>query len=161
MLFRSSARAETKASAPETSDAQQWYSEGIGGDNYQPPSSQTALNTVKKQQTDNNKPWTNRMTESMISGEAQRQALLGLGDIPYSLAGLPVDVATTVLRPLGYKTQAPIGGSQWLREKAEALGIREPESADPALRAVRQGADVLGSLFVPVGPSAEIGRSHV
>ena len=59
--------------------------------------------------------------------------------------GAPVDIATMAMRPFGYKTQAPIGGSQWMRQKAEALGIREPESTDPALRAIRQGADVLGS----------------
>lgn len=38
------------------------------------------------------------------------------------LLGAPVDLLTAALRPLGYRTQAPVGGSEWIGQKMQGLG---------------------------------------
>jgi len=48
----------------------------------------------------------------------------GINDVPYDLAGLPVDLTTMAMRPFGYSNQKPMLGSEYLKEKATEAGIR-------------------------------------
>lgn len=40
--------------------------------------------------------------------------------------GAPVDIATMVMRPFGYKEEAPVGGSEWIGRQMERAGMVTP-----------------------------------
>jgi hypothetical protein len=40
--------------------------------------------------------------------------------------GAPVDIATMAMRPFGYKTEAPVGGSEWIGKQMEKAGFVTP-----------------------------------
>jgi len=40
--------------------------------------------------------------------------------------GAPVDIATTVMRPFGYKEKEPVGGSEWFGKQMEQMGLVTP-----------------------------------
>lgn len=111
----------------------------------------TALDVVsERQKAEPDQPWHKRLTEAMKSGEAQRQAMLGIADLPYAAVGSLSDIGAMALRPFGYKVEKPVMGSAWLKEKAEQLGIREPESQDQVLRGIRGGAETVATLATPL-----------
>ncbi len=97
------------------------------------------------------RPWYDRYRESLMSGEGQRQAVLGVGDLPYALAGAPVDLATAGLRAIpGLGKHIPKDatmGSQWLKDKATQLGVREPDSADPTSQGMRSVGELGGVML--------------
>ena len=37
--------------------------------------------------------------------------------------GAPVDIATMAMRPFGYKTEVPVGGSEWIGKQMEKAGF--------------------------------------
>jgi len=41
--------------------------------------------------------------------------------------GAPVDLATMALRPFGYKEEKPTGGSEWIGQKMQDLGLVTPK----------------------------------
>jgi len=86
---------------------------------------------------------------AMSNEEFIRQAAYGLSDVPYVMAGAPVDLATMVMRPFGYETQKPVLGSEWIKEKMTAAGVRPPEATEERLQGPRQAAELLGSLVNP------------
>lgn len=55
--------------------------------------------------------------------------------------GAPVDLATAVLRPLGYQHPAPVGGSEWIGHGLQAAGMVTSER--------RPAAEALAALAVP------------
>lgn len=40
--------------------------------------------------------------------------------------GAPVDIATMAMRPFGYKTEVPVGGSEWIGKQMEKAGFVTP-----------------------------------
>jgi len=67
----------------------------------------------------------------------------GLGQgLTTDVLGAPVDLMTMAMRPFGYKTERPVGGSDWIAEK---LGIA------PSDDAYEQAGRAVGGLFSP-GP---------
>jgi hypothetical protein len=58
----------------------------------------------------------------------------GALDVPYDLAGLPVDLTTMAMRPFGYSNPKPFLGSDYLKEQATEAGIRRPTPTDPTLK---------------------------
>jgi len=94
-------------------------------------------------------PWYDRYRKAMMTGEGQRQMMLGVGDLPYNLAGAPVDIATAVMRPFGYKEQTPFLSSQYLKDKATQYIGREAEPTDPTLKGFRTIGELGSMLYSP------------
>ena len=83
--------------------------------------------------------------------------IAGIGDLAYDVAGFPVDMSTALMRALGAQTgQTPLG-SDWLKQKATNIGIRPPEAADPTLRDVRLGAEMMAGGIDPFATARGIG----
>lgn len=59
--------------------------------------------------------------------------------------GAPVDLVTTLLRPLGYKVEKPIGGGEWFGDKMQQYGF-VGDTRNPV-------AEALASIAIPVGAS--------
>ena len=74
---------------------------------------------------------------------------LGAADLPYDIAGTPVDLATLAMRPFGYNVEKPFGGSEYLKEKAQELGVRAPESKDEQDKLVRLVGELGAGLVNP------------
>jgi hypothetical protein len=74
------------------------------------------------------------ISKAIQSGTAHQAIGEGIKDVPYDLAGIPVDLTTMVMRPFGYKNEKPFLGSEYLKEKATEAGIRNPTSTDPTLK---------------------------
>jgi hypothetical protein len=61
--------------------------------------------------------------------------------------GGPVDLATMVLRPLGYDVEKPAGGSEWWRDKFQSLGMYGKRTGS----AGEQVGEMVGAIAAP-GP---------
>lgn len=83
--------------------------------------------------------------------------IAGIGDLAYDVAGFPVDMSTALMRALGAQTGQTPFGSDWLKQKATNAGIRPPESADPTLRDVRLGAEMMAGGIDPFATAKGIG----
>ena len=85
--------------------------------------------------------------------------LAGVGDLAYSAAGFPVDLSSGLMQALGFNVGSTVGGSNWIKQKATQLGIRPPESADPTLRDVRLGAEIMSGGIDPFATAKGIGMA--
>lgn len=83
--------------------------------------------------------------------------IAGVGDLAYDVAGFPVDMSTALMRALGAQTGQTPFGSDWLKQRATNAGIRPPESADPTLRDVRLGAEMMAGGIDPFATARGIG----
>jgi hypothetical protein len=103
------------------------------------------------------------ISQALNSGEAYVNMAKGLTEMPYNLAGAPVDLATMVMRPFGYGTEKPVMGSEYLKQKATELGIRQAPPTDPTAKGFYTAGDLLSNLVNPasvprkVGPAIEKG----
>lgn len=89
----------------------------------------------------------------VFSGEGARQAMLGVGDLPYALAGAPADIVNALKKGLTlgrYGEAEPTLGSAHLKRLATEYLGREAESADPAMRNMRTAGEVAGTFINPV-----------
>ncbi len=68
-----------------------------------------------------------------------RDIVRGAQYLPYDLAGAPVDIATMAMRPFGYNVEKPVGGSEYLIEKARQAGIAQAPTGSAAETATRIG----------------------
>jgi soluble lytic murein transglycosylase-like protein len=96
------------------------------------------------------------ISNALQSGQAQQQMVLGAGDLPYNLLGLPMDVGHQITKVFGNRTpdENIIGSSAYLKKKATELGIRTPTPTDPTLAGFREAGNIGASLVMPGGPSA-------
>ena len=85
--------------------------------------------------------------------------LAGIGDLAYSAAGFPVDLSAGLMQALGFNVGNTVGGSDWIKQKATQYGIRPPESADPTLRDVRLGAEIMSGGIDPFATAKGIGMA--
>jgi hypothetical protein len=103
------------------------------------------------------------ISQALNSGDAYVNVAKGLTEMPYNLAGAPVDLATMVMRPFGYGTEKPVMGSEYLKQKATELGIRQAPPTDPTAKGFYTAGDLLSNLVNPasvprkVGPAIERG----
>jgi len=77
--------------------------------------------------------------------------LLGIGDLPYALAGAPVDIGNTVLHGLTlgrYNEPEPTLGSAHLKRLGTQYLGREADSTDPAMRNMRTAGEVATALSI-------------
>jgi hypothetical protein len=89
------------------------------------------------------------ISKALKSGEAYPAILYGASDVPYDLAGLPVDLTTMAMRPFGYKNEKPVMGSEYLKEKATKAGIRNPTPTDPTLKGFHTLGQVSAGVLAP------------
>lgn len=68
-----------------------------------------------------------------------RDVVRGAQYLPYDLLGAPVDIATMAMRPFGYNVEKPVGGSEYLIEKARQAGIAQAPTGSAAETATRIG----------------------
>lgn len=91
-------------------------------------------------------------------GELEAAALQGVSETPYNLMGAPVDIATMLMRPFGYSTEAPMLGSEDLKRRATKAGIRqEPPKEGTAARALYNLSEVGASAVNPAGVVRKVG----
>jgi hypothetical protein len=88
---------------------------------------------------------------SMTGRELAREAMYGVGDLPYVVAGAPVDLAAMAMAPFGYKDEKPFMGSADIKARMTRAGIRPPDTTDPRLMGPRTAAELLASLTNPAG----------
>lgn len=90
---------------------------------------------------------------------AAKNIARGVTEVPYDIAGAPVDIATLAMRPFGYSTEAPVGGSDWLKKQALEAGIRQAPPTDARdLGFYTMGE--LGAGLVNPGPiAAKVGQA--
>lgn len=103
------------------------------------------------------------ISKALNTGTAYPAIAQGTGDVPYDLAGLPVDLTTMAMRPFGYKNEKPFLGSEYLKEKATEAGIRRPTPTDPTLKGFHYlgefGAGVLAPGKIIEGAQALKGKA--
>jgi hypothetical protein len=85
-------------------------------------------------------------------GELEAAALQGVSEMPYLLAGAPVDLATMAMRPFGYDVEKPMFGSDDLKQRALAAGIRQKPPKGAAARALYELTQLGASAVNPAAP---------
>jgi len=105
------------------------------------------------------KPWYDRAREALTTGEGQRQMLLGLGDIPYDIAGAPADIGSTIGKALGYQSGESSLGSENLKRLGTKYLGREADATDTALQGLRTTGGVAGLMFNPAGTISKLGNA--
>jgi hypothetical protein len=85
-------------------------------------------------------------------GELEGAALQGVSEMPYLLAGAPVDLATMAMRPFGYDVEKPMFGSDDLKQRALAAGIRQKPPEGKAARALDEMGQLGASVVNPAAP---------
>ena len=71
----------------------------------------------------------------VTDAQAALALLRGVGDLPYVVAGAPVDLSNMVMSPFGKRTEE--GSSDWLKKQATRFGIRPEDETDPTLAGLR------------------------
>jgi hypothetical protein len=89
------------------------------------------------------------ISNALNTGTAYPAIAQGTGDVPYDLAGLPVDLTTMAMRPFSYKNEKPFLGSEYLKEKATEAGIRRPTPTDPTLKGFHTFGQVGAGVLAP------------
>jgi hypothetical protein len=90
---------------------------------------------------------------STKAGDLEAAALQGVSETPYNVLGAPVDLATMLMRPFGYDTEAPMLGSEDLKRRATKAGIRQaPPEEGTAARALYNMAEIGSSAVNPAAP---------
>jgi len=89
---------------------------------------------------------------STKTGELEAAALQGVSETPYNLLGAPVDLATMAMRPFGYSNEKPMFGSEDLKQRALAAGIRQKPPEGKAARALYELTQAGASAVNPAAP---------
>jgi hypothetical protein len=95
-------------------------------------------NQMAEQMTVGTLPTDQRPAGEVFRGIGQ-DIVRGAQYLPYDLAGAPVDIATMAMRPFGYNVEKPVGGSEYLIEKARQAGIAQAPTGSTAETATRIG----------------------
>jgi hypothetical protein len=91
------------------------------------------------------------ISKQLKSGDAYINMAKGVTELPYDVAGAPVDLATMLLRPFGYSTEKPVMGSDFIKEKMTKAGVRPEPPADPAAKGFYTAGELLSNLTNPAG----------
>ena len=85
-------------------------------------------------------------------GQIEGAVAQGVSETPYNLVGAPVDIATMAMRPFGYSVEKPVMGSDWIKEKMSAAGVRPQPPSDPTSRAFYEIGQLGGGAINPAAP---------
>jgi len=91
------------------------------------------------------------ISRQLNSGEAYVNMAKGVTELPYDIAGAPVDLATMLLRSTGYNVDKPVMSSDWIKEKMTKLGVRPEPPADPTAKGFYTAGELLSNLTNPAG----------
>ena len=69
--------------------------------------------------------------------------------LPYDVLGAPVDLATLAMRPMGYTTERPVGGSDWLIDLARQYGLADRPTGSGIETATRLATGITSPTAVP------------
>ena len=93
------------------------------------------------------------ISDALASGEAYTAAAKGLTNLPYNIAGAPMDLAMMVRQ--GLTGQAPagqVGTSEFIKNKMTEFGIRQAPPTDPTLKGFYELGDLGSNLVNPAAP---------
>jgi len=76
----------------------------------------------------------------------------GLSYMPYRIFGAPVDTVEAVMAAMGFPHEKPVGGSDWMIDKAVNAGLVQKPTGSAAERA----GDIVGSLVDPQVAAAKL-----
>lgn len=88
---------------------------------------------------------------NMTGRELAQQALYGVGELPYLMAGAPVDLASLAMMPFGYNDPKPFMGSEDIKARMTRAGIRPADTEEKRLMGPRTAAELLASIVNPAG----------
>ena len=93
------------------------------------------------------------ISDALTSGEAYTAAAKGFTNLPYNIAGAPMDLAMIVRQ--GLTGQAPagqVGTSEYIKNKMTELGIRQAPPTDPTAKGFYELGDLGSNLVNPAAP---------
>jgi len=91
------------------------------------------------------------ISKQLDTGEAYINMAKGVTELPYDIAGAPVDIATLLMRPFGYSTEKPVMGSDWIKEQMTRANVRPEPPADPTSKGFYTAGELLSNLTNPAG----------
>jgi hypothetical protein len=92
------------------------------------------------------------ISQQANSGEAYTNIAKGLTEMPYNLAGAPMDMAMLIRQALtGQAPEGQVGTSDYIKSKMTELGIRPAPPADPTAKGFYGAGDLLSNLANPAG----------
>ena len=97
------------------------------------------------------------ISQQLDSGEAYANMAKGVTELPYDIAGAPVDIATLLMRPFGYSTEKPVMGSDWIKAQMTKAGVRPEPPADPTSKGFYTAGELLSNLTNPAGVARKVG----
>jgi hypothetical protein len=104
------------------------------------------------------------ISKQLKSGDAYVNMAKGVTEMPYNLAGAPMDLAMLVRQGLtGQAPEGQVGTSDYIKSKMTELGIRPAPPSDPTSKGFYTAGDLLSNLVNPaavprkVGPAIEKG----
>ena len=97
------------------------------------------------------------ISKQLKSGDAYVNMAKGVTELPYDIAGAPVDIATMLMRPFGYNTEKPVMGSDFIKEKMTKAGVRPEPPADPTAKGFYTAGELLSNLTNPAAVSRKVG----
>jgi len=97
------------------------------------------------------------ISKQLKSGEAYVNMAKGVTELPYDIAGAPVDLATMLMRPFGYSTEKPVMGSDWIKQQLTDAKIRPEPPADSTSKGFYTAGELLSNLTNPAAVSRKVG----
>jgi hypothetical protein len=97
------------------------------------------------------------ISDALNTGSAYVAAAKGASELPYDIAGAPVDIATMALRPFGYNVDKPVMGSDWIKQQMTRAGVRQAPPEDPTAKGFYTAGELMANV---VNPAAAV-RSGV
>jgi hypothetical protein len=97
------------------------------------------------------------ISDALNTGSAYVAAAKGASELPYDIAGAPVDIAAMALRPFGYNVDKPVMGSDWIKQQMTRAGVRQAPPEDPTAKGFYTAGELMANV---VNPAAAV-RSGV
>jgi hypothetical protein len=100
------------------------------------------------------------ISKQLKSGDAYINMAKGVTELPYDIAGAPVDIATMLMRPFGYSTEKPVMSSDWIKEQmtgSKPYQVRPEPPADPTAKGFYTAGELLSNLTNPAAVSRKVG----
>jgi hypothetical protein len=97
------------------------------------------------------------ISKQLKSGDAYINMAKGVTELPYDIAGAPVDIATMLMRPFGYSTEKPVMSSDWIKQQMTDAKVRPEPPADPTAKGFYTAGELLSNLTNPAAVSRKVG----
>jgi hypothetical protein len=92
------------------------------------------------------------ISQQLQSGEAYVNMAKGVTELPYDIAGAPMDIAMLLRQALtGQAPAGQVGTSDYIKRKMTELGVRPEPPADPAAKGFYTAGELLSNFANPAG----------